>query len=54
MVGHHIQKRVANMYCLDDVFISKFAFEDVFDPLKMKHGKECEEKFVEHIEDEVK
>ena len=43
-------KHVLSGWCVH----SKFAFKDVFDPLKMKHGKECEEKFVEHIEDEVK
>ena len=33
---------------------STFAYGDVLDPLKMYRGKDCVEKFVEHIEDEVK
>ena len=31
-----------------------FAYGDVFDPMRMYRGKDCEEKFVEHIEYEVK
>ena len=31
-----------------------FAYGDVPDPLKMYRGKDCVEKFIEHIEDEVK
>ena len=33
---------------------SKFAYRDVPDPLKMYQGKDCVEKFVEYIEEEVK
>ena len=33
---------------------SAFAYEDVSDPLKMYRGKDCVEKFVEYIEEEVK
>ena len=33
---------------------STFAYEDVPDPLKMYWGKDCVEKFVEYIEEEVK
>ena len=33
---------------------STFAYGDVPDPLKMYRGKDCVEKFVEYIEDEVK
>ena len=33
---------------------STFAYGDVPDPLKMYRGKECVEKFVEHIDEEVK
>ena len=33
---------------------STFAYEDFLDPLKMYRTKDCVEKFVEHIEDEVK
>ena len=41
------------MYCLD-VWHSTFAYGDIPDPLKMCRGKDCVEKIVEHIEDEVK
>ena len=33
---------------------STFAYGDIPDPLKMYRGKDCVEKFVEHIEEEVK
>ena len=33
---------------------STFAYGDVPDPLKMYRGKDCVEKFVEYIEEEVK
>ena len=33
---------------------STFAYENVLDPLKMYRGKDCVEKFIEHIKDEVK
>ena len=33
---------------------STFPYGDVPDPLKMYRGKDCVEKFIEHIEDEVK
>ena len=33
---------------------STFAYRDVPDPLKIYRGKNCVEKFVEHIEEEVK
>ena len=33
---------------------STFAYEDVPDPLKIYRDKECVEKFVEYIEEEVK
>ena len=33
---------------------STFAFGDAPDPLKMYQGKDCVEKFVEYIEEEVK
>ena len=33
---------------------STFAYGDVPNPLKMYWGKDCVEKFVEHIEEEVK
>ena len=33
---------------------STFAYGDVSEPLKMYHGKDCVEKFVEYIEEEVK
>ena len=33
---------------------STFSYGDVPDPLKMYRGKDCVEKFIEHIEDEVK
>ena len=33
---------------------STFAYGDVPNPLKMYRGKECVEKFVEHIDEEVK
>ena len=33
---------------------STFAYGDVSDPLKMYRGKDCVEKFVEYIEEEVK
>ena len=33
---------------------SAFAYEDVSEPLKMYRGKDCVEKFVEYIEEEVK
>ena len=30
-----------------------FAYGDFFDPMKIYHDKDCEDKFVGHIEDEV-
>ena len=33
---------------------STSAYGDVLDPLKMYHGKDCVEKFAEHINDKVK
>ena len=33
---------------------STFAYGDVPDPLKMYRGKDCVEKFVEYLEEEVK
>ena len=41
------------MYHQDCVH-SAFAYGDVPDPLKMYRGKDCLEKFVEYIEEEVK
>ena len=33
---------------------STFAYGDVLDPMKMYRGKNCEEKFLEYTEDEIK
>ena len=41
---------VASGWCVH----SSFAYEDVSKPLKMYRGKNCVEKFVEYIEEEVK
>ena len=45
-----INKHVASGWCVH----STFAYGDVPDPLKMYRGKDCVEKFVEYIEEEVK
>ena len=45
-----INKHVPFGWCVH----STFAYGDVSDPLKMYRGKDCVEKFVEYIEEEVK
>ena len=45
-----IKKHVPSGWCVH----STFAYGDVPDPLKMYRGKDCVEKFVEYIEEEVK
>ena len=45
-----ISTHVPSVWCVH----STFAYGDVPDPLKMYRGKDCVEKFIEHIEDEVK
>ena len=45
-----ISKHIPSGWCVH----STFAYGDVPDPLKMYRGKDCVEKFVEYIEDEVK
>ena len=45
-----ISKRVPSEWCVH----STFAYGDVSDPLKMYRGKDCLEKFVEYIKEEVK
>ena len=36
------------------VYTAFFSYEDAPGPLKVYHGRDCVEKFTEHIEDEVK
>ena len=45
-----INTHVPSEWCVH----STFAYKDVPDPLKMNRGKDCVEKFVEYIEEEVK
>ena len=45
-----INTNVPSRWCVHSTFVSG----DVPDPLKMYRGKECVEKFVEYIEEEVK
>ena len=45
-----ISKHVPSRWCVR----STFAYGDVTDPLKMYRGKDCVEKFVEYIKEEVK
>ena len=45
-----ISKHVPSRWCVH----STFSFGDVPDPLKMYRSKDCVEKFVEYIEEEVK
>ena len=45
-----INTHVTSGWCVH----STFAYGDVPDPLKMYRGKDCVEKFIKHIEDEVK
>ena len=45
-----IGKHVPSGWCVN----STFAYGDVPDPLKMYQGKDCVEKFVEYIKEEVK
>ena len=45
-----INSHVPSGWCVH----STFAYGDVPDPLKMYRGKDCVEKFVEYIEEEVK
>ena len=45
-----VNRHVPSGWCV----YSKFAYGDVPDPLKLYRGKDCVEKFVEHIEVEVK
>ena len=45
-----INTHVSSGWCVH----STFAYGDVPDPLKMYRGKECVEKFAEHIDEEVK
>ena len=42
------------MFHQDGVYNSKFAYGDVPDPLKAYRGKDCVERFVDHIEAEGK
>ena len=44
-----------NTHALAEWYVqSTFGYGDVSDPLEMYCGKDCVEKFIEHIEDEVK
>ena len=45
-----ISRHVPSGWCAH----STFAYEDVPDPLKMYRGKDCVEKFVEYIEEQIK
>ena len=45
-----ISKHIPSGWCVH----STFAYGDVPDPLKMYRGKDCVEKFVEYIEEEVR
>ena len=45
-----VNKHVPSGFCV----YSKFAYGDVPDPLKAYRGKDCVERFVDHIEAEVK
>ena len=45
-----IKAHLPSGWCLH----STFAYGDVLDPVKMYRGKNCEEKFLEYTEDEIK
>ena len=45
-----IYRHVPSGWCVH----TTFAYADVPDPSKMYHGKDCVEKFVEYIEEEIK
>ena len=42
------------MHHQNGVYTAFFSYEDASGPLKVCHGKDCVEKFTEHIEGEVK
>ena len=49
---HHVHKM--NTHVPSGWYVhSPFAYGDVPDPLKRHCGKDCVEKFIEHIEDEI-
>ena len=50
LYAEKINTHVPSGWCVH----STFAYEDVPDPLKMYRSKDCVEKFVEYIEEEVK